>query len=168
MRILARTIENKTDNYKMAKVINNMCAKFINNDKVFYLKDLDYFEFKTISHKSFVRTAKRFKKIAEKYIDSLYYDYDIKEKFSSEAKFIINDCVEKLIKTHKSKPFKLKSAFTHSIMNFRNTDGIIKDIRISYNLTGNQLNFKLLTRHHSKFKRKVNFVMNYTQTKVFP
>lgn len=113
-----------------------------------------------ISHKGFVRGAKYFQRLALKEIDSWSDDKDFKERFDSEANYILKKSIEKLIQTNKSKPYKRKSAFTNSITSFRSIDDVVKEIRISYTLTDEKLTFKLLTRTKSRFKRKCQFVIN--------
>jgi hypothetical protein len=125
------------------------------------LEDLEVVKEKTlISHNGFLRSAKRFEKIALRTIDSWSDDKSFKERFDSEVIYIVKKSIEKLIKTHKSKPFKRKSAFTESITVFRICDDVMKDIRISYTLSDDKLTFKLLTRTKSRFKRKCQFILN--------
>ena len=126
-------------------------------NKIYNLKSIKRKE--PISHNSFVKNAKRFEKIANKTIDSWYDDKDFKAMFDRDVIYIVRNSIEKLIKTHKKKPFKTKSAFTDSVKCFRTINNVIKDVRVSYNLSETELTFKLLTRTQSHFKRKCQFVL---------
>lgn len=88
------------------------------------------YEKRIISHNGFLRSVKRFEKIALQTIDSWSDDKAFKERFDSEVIHIVKKSIAKLIKTHKSKPFKRKSAFTEKITVFRNCDDVIKDVRL--------------------------------------
>ena len=113
-----------------------------------------------ISHRSFVRNSKRFQKVAEKEIQTWFSCPAVKERLEPFFIYALRMSIEKLVKTHKSKPFKRKSAFTNRTTSFSKSDDLIKDIRVSYELSEEQLVFKVLTRTKSRFKRKVKFVIN--------
>lgn len=112
-----------------------------------------------ISNKSFKRTSVRFKNSVDKYILNLYDDHAVKDRFDFLTIFLVESSIMKLVKNHKAKPFKRKSAYTEKIPVFVNSDNIINFIRVSYELHEDKLIFKFLTKTKSRFKRKVQFIL---------
>lgn len=116
--------------------------------------------YKKISVKSFKRNSKRFGKLAKNYLNSIYADdVAVIDRLGNVFDYHVDDILNKMLETYKMSPNKRKSAYIHKIKQFSNIDGFLREFRLSYEFIDDKLVFKLLTRYHWKYKRKVKFVL---------
>lgn len=112
-----------------------------------------------ISDKSFLRTGKRFGKLAKNYLNNMYVDDAVVDHFGNEFNYYTDEILNKLYMGYKMNPYKNKSGIVHKITIFKSMDDILDEFKISYEFTETELVFKLFTRYRWRNKRKVKFVL---------